>query len=80
MKKIENFINGSSQSYSKNFMPVYDPSKDEIIAEVVLSDKTDYEKIIQSSIEAFLKWSEVTPLKRSRVLAKYKNLIEKNIT
>ena len=80
MKKIENFINGSSQSYSKNFIPVYDPSKDEIIAEVVLSDKTDYEKIIQSSIEAFLKWSEVTPLKRSRVLAKYKNLIEKNIT
>ncbi len=79
MKKIENYINGSLQSNSKKFIPVDDPSKGEKIAEVILSNDEDVEKTINSSSEAFIKWSEVTPLKRSRVLARYKAIIEKNL-
>ncbi len=79
MKQINNFINGELVSYSNNYLPVEDPSKGEVISEVVLSSKKDFDKTIESSKNAFHKWSNVTPLKRSRILSKYKEIIEKNI-
>ncbi len=79
MKLINNYINGNEISFSKNKLPVYDPSTGEMIAEVVKSNEEDFQKIIQSSVQSQKNWSKTTPLKRSRVLSKYKNLIEENI-
>ena len=78
MKKITNYINGSFVSNSKESLPVYDPSSGEIISEVVNSDHLDFKNTISSSKKAFLEWSKVTPLKRSRILSKFKENIEKN--
>ena len=64
---------------SENYQDVFDPSKGEKIGEVILSNKNDFDKIINSSHSAQKKWSEVTPLKRSRIISNYKNIIEKNI-
>ena len=79
MRKIHNFINGSSVSFSKNELIVDDPSTGEGIAKVVLSSVEDFNKVIESSKKAQVIWSQTTPLKRSRILSNYKNLIEKNI-
>ncbi len=79
MKKIDNYINGSVTSKTSNYLPVYDPSKGEKIAEVCLSSQTDFDDAIASSEKSFLKWSQITPLKRSRILSKYKEILEKNI-
>ena len=80
MKKIiNNYINGSKVSVSSKTLPVEDPSTGEIVAEVVLSSKDDFNKAIESSKKSQNEWSNTTPLKRSRVLSNYKNLIEKNI-
>ena len=79
MKKIKNFINGNITATSENYLPVYDPSKGEKCADVVLSNDDDFNQVIKSSKNAFLKWSEVTPLKRSRIISNYKEIIEKNI-
>ncbi|MBO06639.1 MAG: methylmalonate-semialdehyde dehydrogenase (CoA acylating) [Parcubacteria group bacterium] len=79
MEKIANYINGSISSSSSNFLPVFDPSTGEIISEVVLSDESDFINTVKSSEKAFQEWSHVTPLKRSRILSKYKESIEKNI-
>ena len=79
MKIIKNYVNGSSECHSKNFLDVDDPSKGEKIGEVVLSNKEDFNNVLLSSQKAFLYWSEITPLKRSRVLSKYKEILEKNI-
>ncbi len=79
MKVIHNYVNGKCSSISTNFLPVDDPSTGEQIAKVVLSTKDDFKKIINSSKKAQLKWSETTPLKRSRILSNYKTLIEKNL-
>ncbi|PPR41448.1 MAG: putative 3-oxopropanoate dehydrogenase [Alphaproteobacteria bacterium MarineAlpha5_Bin12] len=79
MKKINNYINGKfSISSSKRFSPVYDPSTGEVQAEVVLSNKDDFDQMIENSENSFLEWSKVTPLNRSRVLSKYKTLLEDN--
>ena len=79
MKKINNYINGASISYSKKYLPVTDPSTGETISEVVLSDEDDFNATIKSSQNAFKQWSEQTPLKRSRIISKYKENIEKDI-
>ncbi len=79
MKKIKNFVNGNITAISENYLPVYDPSKGEKCADVVLSNDDDFNQVIKSSKNAFLKWSEVTPLKRSRIISNYKEIIEKNI-
>ena len=79
MKQIKNYINGSLNGKSEKYQPIYDPSKGEEIGSVILSNKDDFNQVVDSSLNAQKKWSEVTPLKRSRILSKYKDLIEKNI-
>ena len=79
MKKINNYIDGNLHNLSNNYLDVHDPSTGEKISEVVLSDKNDFNNLLLSSERAFNEWSEFTPLKRSRILSKYKEILEKNI-
>ncbi len=79
MKKINNYIHGSLESNTHNYLPVEDPSKGEKIGEVVLSSVKDFNKCIQSSAKGFNEWSTFTPLKRSRIINNFKGLVEKNI-
>ena len=79
MNKILNYIDGSPNATSNIYLPVIDPSKGEKINEVVLSNKDDFKNTIKSSKNAFENWSQITPLKRSRILSNYKSIIEKNI-
>ncbi len=79
MKKIKNYIDGSVSALSENYLDIDDPSKGEKIGEVTLSSKEDFNRVIASSQKAFLNWSEITPLKRSRIISKYKEILEKNV-
>ncbi len=79
MNKIENYINGNIESFSDKTLPIFDPSKGEQINEVVDSGDEDFSKIIESSKNSFNNWREITPLKRSRILSKFKENIEKSI-
>ena len=79
MKTIKNYIHGKKISYSSEELPVYDPSTGEIISKVILSDIVDFEQVIISSKKSQIEWASFTPLKRSRIISKYKTLIEDNI-
>ncbi len=79
MKKILNYLDGNSFSISKKEIPVEDPSTGDVVAKVILSSKDDFEKVVKSSRKSQINWANTTPLKRSRILSKYKTLIEKNI-
>jgi len=79
MKKIENYIHGKITSNSKKELSVSDPSTGEEIAKVVLSSLDDFNNVIQSAKKSQVEWLKTTPLKRSRIIAKYKTLIESNI-
>lgn len=79
MKIIKNYIDGVISSESKKFIDVLDPSKGEKIGEVVLSNTDDFKNIVESSERGFNEWSQVTPLKRSRILSKYKEILERNV-
>ncbi len=80
MKKVDNFTNGNIvKGSSLNYIPVDNPATGEVIAEVIQSEAKDFEDVVTSSVKAFEIWSQVTPLKRSRIISKYKELIEKDI-
>ena len=79
MNKIGNYINGKKTTgFSSNTKQVFDPSTGEIQAEVVLSNKEDFDLAIDSAKKSFANWSQVTPLNRSSILAKYRLLLEEN--
>ena len=79
MKKIKNYINGKYVAISKDELPVHDPSTGDQISKVVLSNAEDFNEVINSSKNAVQEWSNTTPLKRSRIISKYKELVEKNL-
>ena len=79
MSLIKNYINGNHVSVSKNDLPVHDPSTGDEIGKVILSNEQDFAVAIESSKKSLSNWSNTTPLKRSRILSKYKDLIEKNL-
>ena len=78
MQKIENYINGKKISFSKNIGSVFDPSKGEKISNVTFSNIEDFENVINSAKNIQQEWSNTTPLKRSRIISNYKNLIQAN--
>ncbi len=80
MKKINNYINGNEvSSETINYGDVINPATGEKISDVPFSTKNDFDNVVNSAVNAFYKWSNTTPLKRSRILSKYKEIIEKNI-
>ena len=79
MTKIKNYIHGKSVASSDKELSVFDPSTGEKISSVVLSNSNDFKDTIDSSKKSQKEWANITPLKRSRIISNYKNLIEKNI-
>ena len=80
MKKISHFIDGKIYSDSKSRIgPIFNPAIGEKIAEVELASKSTVEMAIESSSKAFQKWSKTTPINRARILAKFKDLLIKNM-
>ena len=80
MKKISHFINGKIYT-EKNARTgkIFNPAIGEQIAEVELASKATVDMAIESSAKAFLHWSKTTPIKRARILSKYKDLLIKNM-
>ena len=79
MKKVQNYIDGKIQGYSNKTKDIFDPSKGEVISKVMLSNEEDFNSAIISAKKSQLLWAQTTPLKRSRIISKFKELIEKNI-
>ena len=78
MKTIEHFVNGKSFSgTSKRTSDVFNPATGEVSAKVNLATKKDVDDVVEISSKAFIKWSQVPPLQRARILFKFKDLIEK---
>ena len=78
MNKIINYIDGKITGISTEETSVFNPATGEEISKVISSDESDFNAAIKSSKKSQIQWANTTPLKRSRILSKYKNLIEEN--
>ena len=79
MKTIKHFVDGQKFSgSSKRVGKVFNPATGEQKSEVILANKEDLKKTVETAKNAFENWSNTTPIQRARVFFKFKELIEKN--
>jgi malonate-semialdehyde dehydrogenase (acetylating)/methylmalonate-semialdehyde dehydrogenase len=76
---IAHWIEGKPHmGQSARFAPVYNPALGAVASEVLLADASDVDAAVQSAHKAFGAWAETSPLRRARVMFKFKELIEKH--
>ena len=79
MEKLRNYIDGRwEESKSSQWLDVYNPTTDEVIAQVPLSTPEEVRRAIQAAKRAFPEWRETPPLTRARYLFRLKELLEEN--
>ncbi|OLQ72217.1 methylmalonate-semialdehyde dehydrogenase (acylating) [Photobacterium proteolyticum] len=80
METVQNYINGQlSESHSERLAPVFNPATGEQIRQVVLSSVAETAEAIAIADQAFTAWAKTSPLKRARVMFKFKALLEENM-
>ena len=80
MKKILNYINGAlSEPLGGAYMDNYDPSIGQVYSLCPDSDERDVELAVQAAAKAFPQWSATPAEKRSRILLRLSELMEKNL-
>ncbi len=71
------WINGQrTESRSSRLADVTNPATGEAIRQVPLASREDVESAIASAKAAFPAWRDTTPLRRSRILNKFRDLLE----
>ncbi len=79
MNTLGNYINGQTvASQSGRTAPVYNPATGEQSLNVALSSAAETTDAVRIADEAFPAWAKMTPLKRSRILFKFKALVEEH--
>lgn len=56
---------------------IYNPALGEVIGQVAFADKAICDKAIHAAKTAWPQWAETTPVKRARILFKFRELLEK---
>ncbi|MBA4739714.1 MAG: CoA-acylating methylmalonate-semialdehyde dehydrogenase [Burkholderiales bacterium] len=80
MKHINHFVNGKQfKGQDTNTAEVFNPATGDITATVNLASQQETEEAIRVATEALPSWSKTPPLKRARVMFKFKELLEKNL-
>ena len=80
MRTISHFIGGELQAPRPDaaYAPVHDPATGQVGARVVLADAADVEAAVGAAAAAFTSWSQTAPLRRARVMFRFKQLLEEN--
>ena len=80
MQTLPHYLNGQlSAGQSQRTSPVYNPATGEQSAQVALATADETREAVRIADEAFVAWSKTSPLKRARILFKFKALVEEHI-
>ena len=75
---VQHLIDGQFVAGGERSAPVYNPATGEITKNVLLADTATVQKAVASAQAAFPSWRNTPPLKRARVMSKFKQLLEEN--
>ena len=75
---IGHLINGQIVQDAERSQPVFNPSTGEISKHVGLASKATVEEAIATAQAAYPAWRQTPPLKRARVMFRFKQLLEEN--
>lgn len=74
---IEHFINGaSSPSDAANYQAIINPATAQACGEVNFATDADVNRAVAAAKAAFPEWSQTSPLKRARILNRFRALLE----
>ena len=77
-KIFKHFISGEINATGERFSDVYDPAKGEVIGRVPMAGRDTVERAISSAEKALPNWSNQTPLRRARVMFRFRDLLERH--
>lgn len=78
MKLVGHFINGQSVDAANATQDVYNPSTGKVSKQVALASKETVAEAIAAAEAAFPAWRNTPPIKRARVMFRFKQLLEEN--
>ena len=79
LNTITNLVDGKpSRSTSTRSQPVYNPATGEAASTLPLSTAAELDAAVASAKAAFPAWADTPPMKRARVMYKFKDLLEQN--
>nr|MDQ2696544.1 CoA-acylating methylmalonate-semialdehyde dehydrogenase [Pseudomonadota bacterium] len=76
---LQHYISGQRvDGESGRFSDVFNPATGEVKAKVPLATNAEVEKAVNAAREAFPTWSGTSPLRRARIMNRFRDLLEKN--
>lgn len=79
VRKLRNFIDGKwVDSATTVYEDVYNPATKEVVAQVPISTRADFDYAASVAVKAFQKWRDVAVPRRARILFNYQQLLLKN--
>ncbi|WP_386686923.1 CoA-acylating methylmalonate-semialdehyde dehydrogenase [Lonepinella sp. MS14437] len=79
METVYNFINGKQvASKGTKVWPIYNPATGQQIRQVIMSTADEVNEAIEVAQAAFPAWSHTSPLRRARIIFKFKELLERD--
>ena len=78
MADIQHFIDGKAVSGGLGFADVFNPASGKAASRVAMGGAKEVEAAVASAQKAFPAWAATTPLRRARVMFRFKELIEQH--
>jgi len=72
------FINGKHMAGTGRSQPVFNPATGEVVRQVALADPATVETAIAAAAAAFPMWRNTPPVKRARIMFRFKELLEQH--
>jgi len=77
--QLKHYNNGKvTDGKSGRFGDVYNPATGEVIASVPFASTNEVNETVAAAHQAFKSWSQVTPMRRARVMFRFLELLHKN--
>ncbi|WP_442783591.1 CoA-acylating methylmalonate-semialdehyde dehydrogenase [Collimonas fungivorans] len=77
--QINHFISGTQATgRSERYSDVFNPATGAVVAQVALASTQEVDKAVASARAAFPAWAETSPLRRARIMFKFKELLEQH--
>ena len=80
MKTIGHFINGRVVEGHGPAQDVFNPATGQAVRRVAMADESMVAEAVAAAESAFPQWRDTPPLKRARILFRFKELLEQHAT
>jgi len=75
---VPHFVAGKPRPATGRTLPVMNPATGEVVREVAAASREDVSVAVAAAVAAFPGWRATTPLKRARIMFRFKDLLERN--